>query len=107
MAPYLYYTGTRNVEFMLSTEHVYGIIFLFVVASSVEQLQGSFDVFRDDAECMTQLRRQMSCVLTDSLIAASQPVFDDARMTVYNRIKNPLIQQYYDEKKALSQLENI
>ncbi|KAF9376089.1 hypothetical protein CPC16_000372 [Podila verticillata] len=78
-----------------------------IIASSVEQLQDSFDVFRDDAECMTQLRRQMIGVLTDSLIAASQPVFDDARMTVYKRIKNPLIQQYYDEKRALSRLENI
>lgn len=80
---------------------------LFVVASSVEQLQDSFDVFRDDAECMTQLRRQMSGVLADSLIAASQPVFDDARMAVYKRIKDPPKQRYYEEKKALSQLENI
>ncbi|KAG0039669.1 hypothetical protein BGZ82_007255 [Podila clonocystis] len=76
-----------------------------IVASSTEQLQESFDVFRDDAECMTQLKRQMSGILIDSLIAANQPVFDDARMAVYKRIKDPPEHDYYDKKK--SQLENI
>ncbi|KAF9306883.1 hypothetical protein BGZ74_002384 [Mortierella antarctica] len=76
-----------------------------IVASSAEQLQQSFDVFRDDAECMIQLKRQMSGVIIDSLIAANQPVFDDARMAVYKRIKDPPKQGYYDEKK--SQFENI
>ncbi|KAG0092498.1 hypothetical protein BGZ93_001031 [Podila epicladia] len=76
-----------------------------IVASSAEQLQQSLDVFRDDAECMTQLKRQMRGVIVDSLIAANQPVFDDARMAVYKRINDPPKQEYYDERK--SQLENI
>lgn len=54
---------------------------------------------------MIQLKRQMSGVIIDSLIAANQPVFDDARMAVYKRIKDPPKQGYYDEKK--SQFENI
>ncbi|KAF9316564.1 hypothetical protein BG003_001812 [Podila horticola] len=76
-----------------------------IVASSSEQLQETFDVFRDDAECMTQLKRQMTGVLIDSLVAANQKVFDDARMAVYKRINDPPKQAYYDEKR--SKLENI
>ncbi|KAG0347297.1 hypothetical protein BG004_008039 [Podila humilis] len=52
---------------------------------SVAQMQGVFDVFRGDEECMTQLKRQMGIMALDSRLAQDQ-LMNDARSNVQRRL---------------------
>ncbi|KAG0348421.1 hypothetical protein BG005_011541 [Podila minutissima] len=52
---------------------------------SVVQMQGVFDVFRGDEECMTQLKRQMGIMALDSRLTRDQ-LLNEARSNVQRRL---------------------
>ncbi|KAG0206926.1 hypothetical protein BGX28_001729 [Mortierella sp. GBA30] len=54
-------------------------------AESIGQLQSVFDVFRGDAECMTQLKRQMGMMALDSRLTQDQ-LLNETRNAVQRRL---------------------
>ncbi|KAF9425459.1 hypothetical protein BGZ94_007513 [Podila epigama] len=76
---------------------------------STEQLEKALEVFNTNPEYMHQLKRQMSTIIVESLIAQHSQPFDDTRMAIYKRIKNPPKGDTFGpkKKKALERLENI
>jgi len=48
-------------------------------------MQGVFDVFRGDEECMTQLKRQMGIMALDSRLTQDQ-LLNEARSNVQHRL---------------------
>ncbi|KAF9956173.1 hypothetical protein BGZ72_002954 [Mortierella alpina] len=54
-------------------------------AESIGQLQSVFDVFRGDAECMTQLKRQMGVMALDSRLTQDQ-LLNETRNSIQRRL---------------------